>query len=102
MALGQDDRATIATDETKSTLEMVKNCLNDRVYGPSKETDIDPNRLFYVSPQDFLKKSWSLPVSLVLCELSMPTSLNELTLVEPSARSVEFEFCSVCRTTAQW
>ena len=46
MVLTQDDRATLVfTDEMDFTLEIVKNCQNDRVYGPSK--DIAPNRVYH-------------------------------------------------------
>ena len=41
MVLTQDDRASIVfTDEKDFTLEIAKNCQNDRVYGPSKKADI--------------------------------------------------------------
>ena len=50
VVLTQDDRALIVfTDEKDFTLETVKNCRNDRVYGPSKNTGIAPNRLCHDS-----------------------------------------------------
>ena len=51
------------TDEKDFSLETVKNRQNDRVYGPSKEADIAPDRLYHESSR-FSKKSWSLPLSL--------------------------------------
>ena len=48
MVLTQDDRATIVcTDEMDFTLKIVKNCQNDRVYGPSKDIHVAPNRLYH-------------------------------------------------------
>ena len=56
MVLTQDDRASIVfTDEKEFTLEIAKNCQNDRVYGPSKKADIAPIRLYHESSR-FSKK----------------------------------------------
>ena len=56
MVLTQDDRASIVfTDEKDYSLEIAKNCQNDRVYGPSKKADIAPNRLYHESSR-FSKK----------------------------------------------
>ena len=47
MVLTQDNRASIVfTDEKDFSLEIAKNCQNDRDYGPSKKADIAPNRLY--------------------------------------------------------
>ena len=53
----------VFTDEKDFTIEIVKNCQNDRVYGPSKKADIAPNRLYHESSR-FSRKVWSLPVFL--------------------------------------